>query len=453
MNDVMSTNAITVSGIPIALKSHPVAKAAESRTQHPARNEVRGSRSVVIRTARADAVVRQRVGVAQRLANKGLTCSNKYADPYMLSESTREGRDMLLRDEFKPAPPGSPELLVEQQLTSLLQFLGSRDLKPAEIPGHLFRNLNGQQLRQVFMIINILGAHPAAALSRELYGDPDYAESTRKNSEMRPGAFGEAPISENLFDTRIGCHDTDRSNSIHGPLIGDRRHIILLKNTGSKLQVASITAFGGADGNGSGKPPRGQEHEYDFLLEENDTTTQIPAGITVVIRYSHVVFTKPTSSYVRLSMYFELPSSASIAWSGHASIKSHKTLADAFRFDEDHDLRAEGERQAHELAMKAREMGNDNEKLQERKERQERELREGRERKERDEAEAVERARKTHERDDMPARTTEQERKETEEARQVEKGRHEEAKAHQEPLDDTSRWRPTPPRSSPEEQE
>ncbi|KAK4549460.1 hypothetical protein LTR36_006457 [Oleoguttula mirabilis] len=268
---------------------------------------------------------------------------NKFADPYVLSENTAEGRDMLQRDEFKPAPQGSQEQVTEQQVTAFIHYLASTKLKPAEIPGHVIRQLEIQQLRQLSENLTILGSRPMGALVVQNYGELDKVANARNNTAVKMSAFGKGAIVENLFDLGIGVDDTDRFNSVHGPGIGDCRHIVLIDRVGGNMHVAAVTAFGGADNNGAGRPPVGQEDEYALLLDEMDTTTAVPPGITMVIRCSHVLLTMPTSSYVRLSKTFELPIWTSVKWSGHADIGGHKTLADAFRYGESHKLRVEGE--------------------------------------------------------------------------------------------------------------
>lgn len=93
----------------------------------------------------------------------------------MLSTKTAEGRDILLRDEFKKAPEGSYEEVTEQNLTLVLQSLASTDLKPAEVPGHVVRAMDSTQLNQLSKNLAILSSHPNAALFAEQYGELDRA--------------------------------------------------------------------------------------------------------------------------------------------------------------------------------------------------------------------------------------------------------------------------------------
>ncbi|KAI7368533.1 hypothetical protein KC354_g2611 [Hortaea werneckii] len=221
---------------------------------------------------------------------------------------------------------------------------------------------------------SIIGSHLAAAVYREKYGELDRAKNARENSKATVGSFGVAPISDILYDSAIGVDDIDRTNGIHGAGLGDQRHIILLnKADDGRLEAAAVTSFGGARGEGKGKPPRGQEHHFGLLITELD---QAPTG-TCVIRYSEVPLTKP-GSY------------------GSGSIKS-SSFPRGLLFEVGHRLRVEGARRKREWNAKVASCGYDATKLEERRIRQERAMKQKQQEAQLAASERAQRAKKLHE--------------------------------------------------------
>ncbi|KAI7554418.1 hypothetical protein KC331_g567 [Hortaea werneckii] len=181
--------------------------------------------------------------------------NNDFADPYLASESTPEGRDTLRRAEYFPAPSGSKEAETEAGIERALRLLTSRELRPAEIPGRFIRSCTPEEQQNLCRNLNAINAHASAAVHIQKYGSFDRANNIAENTTTPIGTFGVGPIIENMCDLAIGVQDTDRTSSTHGPVIGDRRPLILMNNEGGTLQVAAITSFGGADGNGRRAPP------------------------------------------------------------------------------------------------------------------------------------------------------------------------------------------------------
>lgn len=324
-----------------------------------------------------------------------LEAGGHFADPYLLCKDTKQGQDTYRAAEFRPAALGSSEARTEGQIASVFDSLAARPLRPAEIPGHRVFSYSSQEINQLWQSWSIIGSHLAAAVYREKYGELDRAKNARENSKATVGYFGVAPISDILYDSTIGVDDIDRTNGVHGAGLGDQRHIILLnKADDGRLEVATVTSFGGARGESKGRPPRGQEHHFALLITELD---QAPAG-TCVIRYSEVPLTKPGLSWIRLNQIFKLPAWAPVTWGkGRIGIESYDVIADAFKFEAGHRLRVEGARRKREWNAKVASCGDDATKLEERRIRQEREMRQGRQEAELAASERAQRAKKLHE--------------------------------------------------------
>ncbi|KAI7214169.1 hypothetical protein KC333_g6156 [Hortaea werneckii] len=299
---------------------------------------------------------------------------NEYADPYIASSDTPEGLDNLERAEYVPAPNQSQEANTERQVEALIRMLASQKLTPAAIPGHLFRSFATAAKETISQTLNIMTAHASAAVYRQTYGTLDRARNAEKNQSIDVGTIGFGPVIEFMYDFGIGVQDTDRINSTHGPIICDRRPLILLNNTKRGiLQVASITSFGGADGNGRGAPPPGKEDEYARLVDELASDHASPSEKRLIA--CSWTGTKPQGSWVRLSQFHELPSWIPIQWDmGMISAAAHEVLADGFNFAPDHVLRKEG------IMRKARQKttleaaGGDAAKREERRKRQQRQM-------------------------------------------------------------------------------
>ncbi|KAI7270004.1 hypothetical protein KC345_g7490 [Hortaea werneckii] len=153
---------------------------------------------------------------------------NQFADPYIASPDTPEGRDTLRRAEYRPVPDNSTEADATRVITLLLDMVASRDLTPAEIPGEYFMTVNAEEQQRICRNLSILLSHSAAGVYRHIYGNFDKARNTKNNKGTALGTIGLGPTTEVLYDFGVGVHDTDRANSTHGPTIGDRRPLILL---------------------------------------------------------------------------------------------------------------------------------------------------------------------------------------------------------------------------------
>ncbi|KAI6860703.1 hypothetical protein KC343_g363 [Hortaea werneckii] len=308
--------------------------------------------------------------------------NNDFADPYLASESTPEGRDTLRRAEYFPAPKGSKEAETEAAIERALRLLASSDLTPSEIPGRFILSCTAEEQQHLCRNLNALTAHASAAVHHQQYGSFDNANNIAENTATPIGTFGLGPIMENMCDLAIGVQDTDRANSIHGPVVGDRRPLILMNNEEGTLQVASITSFGGADGNGRGIPPPGKEKEYALLVDELASDPESSPGVRILGCSGATL--KPQGSWVRLSRFHELPEWAPIEWSsGKISIAAHDVLADAFNFATRHPLRQDGESRKIRRAIELREVGGNAAQREERGKRQQREMKEIIEREER----------------------------------------------------------------------
>ncbi|KAI6858949.1 hypothetical protein KC338_g7486 [Hortaea werneckii] len=217
-------------------------------------------------------------------------------------------------------------------------------------------------------------AHAFATVYRQMYGALDRARNTEKNQSIAEGTIGFGPVVEFMYDFGIGVQDADRIDSIHGPIICDRRPLILLSNAKRGiLQVASITSFGGADGKGRGAPPPGKEDEYAQLVDELASDNAASSEKRLIA--CSWTGTKPQGSWVRLSRFHELPGWTPIQWGmGMISVAAHEVLADGFNFSPDHVLRKEG------ISRKARQetiveaAGGDAAKREERGKRQQRQM-------------------------------------------------------------------------------
>ncbi|KAI6881865.1 hypothetical protein KC363_g8693 [Hortaea werneckii] len=305
---------------------------------------------------------------------------NQFADPYIASPDTPEGRDTLRRAEYRPVPDDSIEADARRFITPMLEMVASRNLTPAEIPGEFFMNVNADEQLRICRNLSILLSHSAAGVYRHTYGNFNKARNVKNNKGAALGTIGLGPITEVLYDFGVGVHDTDRANTTHGPTIGDRRPLILLdKGSHGMLRVASITSFGGSDGNGRGAPPPDGEDEYALLVDE---LASDPPGLSGknVVRYSGSAM-KPKGSWVRLGRYHELPYSTPIEWNlGRISIDAHGVLADAFKFAADHPFREQGIVRRQKRATELEEAGGDAATREERGKRQEREMSQIRER-------------------------------------------------------------------------
>ncbi|KAI6842002.1 hypothetical protein KC340_g2149 [Hortaea werneckii] len=301
--------------------------------------------------------------------------NNDFADPYLASASTPESRDTLNRAEYFPAPSGSKEAETEAVIERALRRLASSDLKPAEIPGRFIRSCTAEQQQYLCRNLNALTAHASAAVHHQQYGSFDSANNVVENTTTPIGTLGLGPIMENMCDLAIGVQDIDRTNSTHGPVIGDRRPLILMNNEGGTLQVASITSFGGAVGNGRRAPPRGKEKEYALLVDELASGQDSSPGVRVVGCSGAML--KQQGSWVRLSRFHELPAWAPMEWSnGRISIAAHAVLADAFNFASGHILRDVGESRKIRRAIELRKVGGDAAQREERGNKQQREMKE-----------------------------------------------------------------------------
>ncbi|GAB1742921.1 hypothetical protein NU219Hw_g8623t1 [Hortaea werneckii] len=305
---------------------------------------------------------------------------NQFAGPYIASPDTPEGRNTLQRAEYRPVPSNSIESDTRRLIAPMLEMAASRDLTPAEIPGEFFLTVSAEEQLRLCRFLSILLSHSAAGVYRHVYGNFDKGRNIKNNKSTALGTIGLGPITEVLYDFGVGVHDTDRANSTHGPTIGDRRPLILLdKGTHGMMRVASITSFGGSDGNGRGAPPPGGEDEYALLVDE---LASDPPGLSVkrTIRYSGAAM-KSTGSWVRLGRYHELPYSTPIGWNmGRISIDAHDVLADAFNFAAGHPLRAAGISRKQRKATELEDAGGDAATREERGRRQEREMNQIRER-------------------------------------------------------------------------
>ncbi|KAI7368519.1 hypothetical protein KC354_g2609 [Hortaea werneckii] len=308
--------------------------------------------------------------------------NNDFADPYLASESTPEGRDTLRRAEYFPAPSGSKEAETEAGIERALRLLTSRELRPAEIPGRFIRSCTPEEQQYLCRNLNAINAHASAAVHIQKYGSFDRANNIAGNTTTPIGTFGVGPIMENMCDLAIGVEDTDRKSSTHGPVIGDRRPLILMNNEGGTLQVAAITSFGGADGNGRRAPPRVKEKEYALLVDELASDPKPSPGVRMLGCSGAML--KPQGSWVRLSRFHELPEWAPIEWSsGRISIDAHAMLADAFNLASGHILREIGESRRIRKEIELKKVGGDAAQREERGKKQERDMKEIREREER----------------------------------------------------------------------
>ncbi|KAI7192764.1 hypothetical protein KC316_g4941 [Hortaea werneckii] len=280
---------------------------------------------------------------------------NQFADPYIASPGTPEGRDTLQRAEYRPVPDTSIEADARRLITPILEMVASHQLR-------------------ICRYLSILLSHSAAGVYRHVYGDFNKARNIKNNKGTALGTIGIGPITEVLYDFGVGVHDTDRANSTQGATIGDRRPLILLdKGSHGMLRVASITSFGGSDGNGRGAPPPGGEDEYALLVDE---LASDPPGLSGerLIRNSGSAM-KPKGSWVRLGRYHELPYSTPIEWNmGMISIDAHDVLADAFNFAAGHPFRARGISRRQRKATELEEAGGDAATREARGRRQEREM-------------------------------------------------------------------------------
>ncbi|KAI7155098.1 hypothetical protein KC349_g7221 [Hortaea werneckii] len=308
--------------------------------------------------------------------------NNDFADPYLASESTPEGRDTLRRAGYFPAPSGSKEAEIEAEIERTLRLLASRDLTPAEIPGRFIRSCTPEEQQYLCRNLNAINAHASAAVHIQKYGSFERANNIAVNTTTPIGTFGVGPIMENMCDLAIGVQDTDRTSSTHGPVIGDRRPLILMNNEGGTLQVAAITSFGGADGIGRRAPPRDKEKEYALLVDELASDPKPSPGVRI-LGCSEAML-KPQGSWVRLSRFHELPEWAPIEWSsGRISIDAHAVLADAFNFGSGHILREIGESRKIRQKIELRKVGGDTAQREERGKKQKRDMKEIIEREER----------------------------------------------------------------------
>ncbi|KAI7238939.1 hypothetical protein KC330_g2254 [Hortaea werneckii] len=153
---------------------------------------------------------------------------NQFADPYIASPDTPEGRDTLQRAEYRPVPDTSIEADARRLITPILEMVASRDLMPAEIPGEFFLTVNAEDQLRICRYLSILLSHSAAGVYRHVYGDFNKARNIKNNKGTALGTIGIGPITEVLYDFGVGVHDTDRANSTQGATIGDRRPFILL---------------------------------------------------------------------------------------------------------------------------------------------------------------------------------------------------------------------------------